>query len=306
MTESLTHGAVGGGVSLRPPLVVDTDIGTDPDDTLALVIAARHIRRLALVVTSDERDGLRARMARLVLDLCGRHDVPVVTGVSAPGSISRVIVADLLPAPQNPLLLDLTTAMDQLSAANGGPIQWVGLGPMTNLAALLQERRDLAKRLRVTRMGGALAYRDPNRAEHNVRLDVPAADLVLATARHLHLVTSDVTFTPELEVTLDSPLAQAWARAGAPRWAQLLRCHLHRWVQHGGHPGSMAHDPLTLAVALGHPLVSFRHDRLALDGIGRTRLATGGHLVHYTHTAHYPAIRRWLHRCLDPWSSGAT
>ena len=61
-------------------VVLDTDIGGDPDDFVALVIAARLVPDL-LVVTADEAGGLRAQLARRVLDLVGRSDVEVIEGI---------------------------------------------------------------------------------------------------------------------------------------------------------------------------------------------------------------------------------
>jgi hypothetical protein len=54
-------------------VVVDTDIGGDPDDALALAAAARAVPGLSLVVTTDETGagqgyGQRARFARHLLD----------------------------------------------------------------------------------------------------------------------------------------------------------------------------------------------------------------------------------------------
>jgi inosine-uridine nucleoside N-ribohydrolase len=76
------------------PLVVDTDIGGEPDDAMALAIAARHHPELALVLTCDEVGGEfaggpvgeRARFARYFLDCLGRPDVPVAAGRRVGGS----------------------------------------------------------------------------------------------------------------------------------------------------------------------------------------------------------------------------
>jgi pyrimidine-specific ribonucleoside hydrolase len=62
------------------PMIVDTDVGGDPDDAVALVVAALSVPELSLVITTDELAGERARFARHLLDLCGRTDVAVVAG----------------------------------------------------------------------------------------------------------------------------------------------------------------------------------------------------------------------------------
>src|ERR1700744_2714005 len=73
-------------VDLQPsmgalPVILDTEIGGEPDDAMALVIAARELPELALVVTSDELGGgRRGRVPPGLLDSAGRADVAVVAG----------------------------------------------------------------------------------------------------------------------------------------------------------------------------------------------------------------------------------
>lgn len=64
------------------PVIIDTDLGGDPDDAVALVVAARRVPELTLVTTGDEVHGERARFARHFLDLLGRSDVATVAGDS--------------------------------------------------------------------------------------------------------------------------------------------------------------------------------------------------------------------------------
>src|SRR4051812_17362668 len=68
-------------VSTPIPLVLDTDIGTDADDAIALAWAALDPRiDLLAVTTVNGPVELRAAMARVVLDQAGRADVPVAAG----------------------------------------------------------------------------------------------------------------------------------------------------------------------------------------------------------------------------------
>ena len=61
-------------------MIIDTDVGGDSDDAIALATAAFAVPELALVITTDEYGGQRARFARHFLDLLGRDDIAVVTG----------------------------------------------------------------------------------------------------------------------------------------------------------------------------------------------------------------------------------
>jgi pyrimidine-specific ribonucleoside hydrolase len=284
------------------PLVLDTDIGGDPDDAVAVSVAALNRPELALVVTTDEHKGRRARFARHLLDLCGRTDVAVLAGADL-GNTRYLVTEGLTPddVPEQP------TGLDGLAAAcrdTPSVVRWVGMGPMTNLAALLEREPSLADKLDVTLMGGALAYRHPDRAEHNVRLDVPSARAVLATARRPRLVTSDVTFTGANEITADSPLHQRLAAPDAPGWARLLTAHMRAWFERF-HPGTMQHDALALSVALQLPFVDLGLERVALDGIGRMHEAPEGDEVFLSYGADYGAFDAWLSAQLLSHLSGS-
>ena len=65
----------------RIPLVLDTDIGDDVDDAFALLLAAAEPSLDLVRVTTVYGDGqMRSRIARKMLDVAGRGDVPVLVG----------------------------------------------------------------------------------------------------------------------------------------------------------------------------------------------------------------------------------
>jgi inosine-uridine nucleoside N-ribohydrolase len=67
------------------PLILDTDIGLDVDDAIALCFAALEPRiELRAVTTVNGDTQQRASVARALLRLCGREDVPVGAGASLP------------------------------------------------------------------------------------------------------------------------------------------------------------------------------------------------------------------------------
>lgn len=274
------------------PLVLDTDIGGDPDDAIALAVAARTVPQLALVVTSDEIDGQRARFARHLLNLLGRPEVPVVAGRDL-GNTRYLCVHDLIPGAVPGQPDDVTAALDAVCQQADGPIRWVGIGPVSNLAAVLTARPHLVQRLKITQMGGALAYRDPTRAEHNFRLDPEAAATLLRLAERPALVLSDTTFTTEIEITQQSPIYRSLTADGAPPWAGLLRQHLDNWAAEF-HPGTMQHDALTLASALGWPGVRFGREDISLDDQARMTRDPTGIQIKVSISADYPDFMTWL------------
>ncbi|SDC13485.1 nucleoside hydrolase [Actinokineospora iranica] len=277
------------------PLIVDTDAGGDPDDAVALVLAAAE-PSLALVTTVDELGGRRARFARLLLDLVGRADVPVVAGADL-GNTRLDCVDGLVPdaVPDQPG--GVVDAVAKVCAEAEGPVRWAGLGPASNLAEVLATRPDLANRLTVTQMGGALRYRDPKRAEHNFRVDPAAAATLVRAARVPSLVLSDTTFTPKIEIHRDGAPHRRLTHPEAPPWARLLAAHMDRWFERF-HPGTIQHDALALAAALRLPYVELARERVVLDEIGRMTTAPDGRLVRLSVKADYPAFFGWLERGL--------
>ncbi|MCG7523306.1 nucleoside hydrolase [Streptomyces sp. OfavH-34-F] len=287
----------------KSPMIIDTDIGGDADDALAVAAAARRVPELAMVITGDEVDGERARFARHLLDLLGRSDVATVAGASLDNS-RYYCVYGLMPDSVPSQRTDVVTAVRELCEATDGPVRWVGMAPLTNLARVLAEAPELAPRLRVTQMGGALRYRNPDSAEHNIRLDVDGARQVL---NHVvsgllpmpEFVASEVTFTPQIEVTTGSALYRGLRAAPSGSWEHLLADHLDRWFA-DFYPGSMQHDALTLTAALDLPFVDSAQLHVAMDAIGRTTEAPRGQgaTVRWSMSAEYDAFMRWMSAAL--------
>jgi inosine-uridine nucleoside N-ribohydrolase len=279
------------------PVIIDTDIGGDVDDALAVVAAARRVPELTLVVTADEVGGERARFARHLLDLLDRREVTTVAGRSLGGS-RYFCVEDLVPAEVPAQPADLVAAVRLVCAETEGPVRWVGLGPLTNLAAVLAEAPELAARLRVTQMGGALRHLEPTGAEHNIHLDPPGARAVLravtdGTLATPEFVSADVTFTPRIAVTATSPLYARFRAEGAPAWAGLLADHLDRWFDRF-YPDTMQHDALALSAALGLPFVDSAPLPIEIDATGRTTHAPGGTVLRWSRSAAYEPFMAWL------------
>src|SRR5215216_7551154 len=67
------------------PIVIDTDVGADPDDALALILALASPEvdvRGVTIVSGDV--GWRARIATRLLGMAGRSDIPVFLGRGEP------------------------------------------------------------------------------------------------------------------------------------------------------------------------------------------------------------------------------
>jgi len=192
----------------RVQVILDTDIGTDVDDCLALAVLLGSPEVNLVGVTTVYGDvGLRARMIRKLLHLRGVGDVPVCEGVSQPLMRNRPVY---WPGHEGVGLLDegdearfgatdarhaVDFLIERVMSAPGA-VHLLAVGPLTNVAAALVREPGLAYNLaHLTIMGGYIApWTGGGRvAEHNILCDPEAARIVFASAAPISLVPLDVT-----------------------------------------------------------------------------------------------------------------
>jgi purine nucleosidase len=260
------------------PLVLDTDIGTDVDDLLALLlILAEPAVDLVGVTTVHGDTELRARIVQAILDRLGRPSIPVVAGERATLSGTPVDWKghegqgiDQLPIYQARGIGAPEFLCDQARLA-GGQLEILGIAPPTNLALALSRDPGFASRVKhLFLMGGA--FRPPH-LEHNFVADPHATRLVLAAGIRTTIIGLDVT----LKLPYSRQDAASLCAASNPL-ARLVREQTDRWLRFLRRDFCHLHDPLA-AVAVTRPdLFRFLEGEVVLDDDLRTRLceAAGG------------------------------
>lgn len=201
----------------EPLLVLDTDIGTDVDDALALSYLLRASRAPALVTTVHGDSSLRADIARRLIELHGGPPIAVVAGATVPLESSPVadfhwpprlwghegvgLLAERRPpAPDQPAHDEDAAALALLRLVRAHPrrVRLLCVGPLTNLARALAIEPRLAELLEALVIMGGLIELGPFAArpwlDTNLNADVGASRAVFAARwRALCLVPLDVT-----------------------------------------------------------------------------------------------------------------
>lgn len=185
-------------------VILDTDIGTDIDDTwaLAMLLASPELDlRLVTTVSGDTRH--RAALSARLLAGAGRHDVPIGIGIGGPLKLPPILQgkpqaafvgpdeAALAAHPQ--VHTDGVDAMIATILAATDPVTVIAIGPLTNVAEALRRCPRIVERARLVGMHGSVrvGYRGaatPS-AEYNVFADAKAAQAALSAAW-------DITITP--------------------------------------------------------------------------------------------------------------
>jgi inosine-uridine nucleoside N-ribohydrolase len=147
------------------PVVVDTDMGVDDAVALALALQSPQLQVASIVAC----EGAASRAAAVhgverMLDMFNRQEIPVFASeisISLPAPSSRAHAEELLDAalPETSVWLRLPFAPEAYRAA-AGPTTVVALGPLTQLAAALQDRPELAPAIERVVVAGDPADRD--------------------------------------------------------------------------------------------------------------------------------------------------
>jgi inosine-uridine nucleoside N-ribohydrolase len=235
-------------------MIIDSDAGTDPDDTCVAIVVARHRDRfpVELMVTNDETTKwAKARFLRSVVGASG-GDMPVAAGLP---SLKRR-EDDL--ADKAKLSPDIDVDRDGVAKIirvleTHAEVDYIGLGARTNLDAVLARRPDLGQRVRLFQMGPAVANGFTRaRPQYNARIDPGAFARVLRQVPTPTLIATHTTWgnwhaptgRPPLGVFPDDDLGKLLMASERPDLAIYGR-HLAAFIA-SGKDCSILHDPATL------------------------------------------------------------
>src|SRR5919112_3669999 len=243
---------------MRRPVLLDTDIGTDVDDLLALTLLLRSPEVELIGVTTVYGDTvLRARMTRLVLDQLERRAVPI--GIGARETVTGRPVwwagheGQGIPGLDQVQIDEGATAVDLLHQAateHRGQLELFAIGPLTNVAEAISADDSFAPSLRhLYIMGGAFWM---EQAEHNIKSDPEAADIVFRSGIPMTICGLDVTLRVLLREADMSQIREAACGIGS-----VLEDQVRRWWAYTGANENQLHDPLAILPALRPELFRF-------------------------------------------------
>jgi purine nucleosidase/pyrimidine-specific ribonucleoside hydrolase len=251
----------------RTKIIIDTDIGDDIDDALAIAFALESPELEILGITTVFKNvEARAKLAANLLKTAGRPDIPVYAGIGRP----IINKADLDEIP-------CQYAEEQEGEAEGygrkaidfivdtvmqsnGEITLVPIGPLTNIAiAILKEPGLRTKVKEIVLMGGTYFN---HLAEWNIVCDPEAARVVFESGIPIKAVGLDVTVKCILSKENENRLLTNPKPSGS-----YLPELIARWRRKTDSP-MMLHDPLAVCALLDEGVLEFQQDEIVVETQG--------------------------------------
>eukprot|EP00483_Globobulimina_turgida_P003450 UN03456 len=153
---------------LRVPVIIDTAIGSDFDDTMAIsyALSRNDVFDIKLILTTTKNTTGRAQLVAKYLDTTKRTDIDIGIGVPSPfgneidgvgAQMPRALDYDLNSYPGKVYFDGVDQAAKILSAATpSNPVYYVELAPMSNLGVLLTDNPLLKRNMRLIMMAGSI------------------------------------------------------------------------------------------------------------------------------------------------------
>ncbi len=191
-------------------IIIDTDIGSDIDDVMALSYLFSHDQYEILGITTVTGDTVgRAKIASALASHVDM-DIPIYPGASEPLRIKQVqkevpqlkALAGWKHRDQFPVNME-TDFLKDLIMSNPGEAVLLCIGPLTNIARLFRKYPETASALKgLYSMSGRFGTGEnfSDMLEWNVMLDPDAARIVYGTQVEVHrCIGSDITRRMRME-----------------------------------------------------------------------------------------------------------
>jgi len=161
------------------PVILDTDIGTDIDDTWALAMILKSPELDIKLIVSDTHDTpYRAKIVAKFLEAAGRTDIPVGVGIQSPDRHNNQegwVKGYSLEKYPGTVYDDGVQAIIDTINASETRVDLICIGPVPNIAAALERDPSIANKARFVGMHGSVrvgySRSTDISAEYNVKAD---------------------------------------------------------------------------------------------------------------------------------------
>jgi len=244
-------------------IIIDTDIGDDADDVLAIALALKIESIDILGITTVFKNTFaRAQIAKYFLKLTGNSHIPVHAGIGNP--LVNNVQLDEIPCQfAKEYMTDEPDSVDALafyeSVLMKQKVNIVCIGPLTNIAKLINEKPHLLDNIDELIIMGGCFYRHAN--EWNIVCDPEAAKIVFDSGLNIKAVGLDVTTQCHLSVDYLDQIDISYQEN------KFLMEMCTQWFDKTGYR-PILHDPLTIYALHPENELSFTDETVHIECSG--------------------------------------
>lgn len=249
---------------------IDTDIGDDVDDALAIALAVLAPELEVTGISTVYRNAsTRQQLAMELLRQLGAEHIPVAAGSSQP--LGTHLDTGVRPPqctvltqerPPNCRRHGVELLLETLK--RDPSVVLVAIGPLTNVAIAALLEPELIRKSKIVLMGGAFSAIYP---EYNMMCDPEAANIVLHSGADIQMIGLDVTVPCVLSPQDESRIASF--HQGCQGFLASL-CDV--WLRTSKSKKITLHDPLTVASLIDPTLLKLEPAPIRVElGTGQLR-----------------------------------
>lgn len=256
---------------MKRKMILDTDIGGDIDDALALALILNSPEIELEAITACYKDvRRRAELACYQLEIWQKENIPVAAGCDEPvlgkwDPSHLAGQADLLPAQRKlyPLQQHAVNLLIEKIMTSTEKTTICAIGPLTNVALALLIQPEISKKTELVLMGGMIGEKRPSRPEWNILCDPEAARIVFSSQMPLKMVGLDVTEECQFgQIHLDR------IRQGGNERTDFLHQLLEIFRRHFSFMPYL-HDPLAAAACIWPEVLQFEPRMVKIETQGK-------------------------------------
>lgn len=250
-------------------IILDTDIGDDIDDALALALVLESPEiELIGITTVFKYAELRSRLTRYILQQYSRLEIPIYTGLSKPIKTNVEVESTILPAQFDVLDYKIREEQEKNQDAvdfitttvkNDPDVYIVAIGPLTNIAAAVINEPEIMKNAKLVMMGGMITTAYP---EWNIVCDPEAAHVVFESGMDITMIGLDVTLKSRLKERELQSIHQC-----VKDDSKCLSSLTKKWMSESKH-NPILHDPLAIGYLISDKLFKFKHSDIRVETQG--------------------------------------
>ncbi|MBE6631304.1 MAG: nucleoside hydrolase [Ruminococcaceae bacterium] len=267
-------------------IIFDTDFGDDIDDSFALAYMLKTAPKdIALITSSFGQTRKRAALIARFLTRCGYKDIPIGIGaedISMRDPYQYEFGKDYSISDYGCVIEDGVKAAVDIIMTSDEPVTVIALGPMTNLAKMLEIEPEVANKVRVVAMfgsiyGGYFGGALPDK-EYNVFADIEASKKVIRSYK-------DITVAPLDVCSLLEAAGEDYAALinSEDTVAKVLISDFSLWLTFGfvnvTDKTSILYDILPIYMVYDNSLLEYETLPILVDEEGYTKISEEGNSV---------------------------